>query len=190
LVFEPLFNTSRSQSPLSDEQLIGAANTGMLPLADRNGVRIVVVPRLVDSRRLVAIAKSGSELASRIRITSTAQLHDFVRRHSAQAIERRAVDELRSQRPELSAGVSRPRRKTALACIALAALAGFAAPSAALAAAELFLTAVFLAWTALRLFGLFSERFVRRRPRTFSDGWLPTYLLDRHRALSRGGNSA
>ena len=50
-------------------------------------------------------------------------------------------------------------------------------PGAALTAAELFLGAVFLAWTGLRLFGLFSERFMRRQPRTFSDGWLPTYSI-------------
>ena len=61
--FEPLFNTPREHCPLSDEQLIEAANTGMLPLSDRNGVKFVVVPRLVDSRRLVAVAMSGGELA-------------------------------------------------------------------------------------------------------------------------------
>ena len=46
-----------------------------------------------------------------------------------------------------------------------------------MAAAELFLGAVFLAWMALRLFGLFSERFMRRHRHTFSDGWLPTYSI-------------
>ena len=44
-----------------DDQLIEAANTGMLPLSDRNGVKFVVAPRLVDSRRLVAVATSGAE---------------------------------------------------------------------------------------------------------------------------------
>ena len=175
--FEPLFNTPREHCPLSDEQLIEAANTGMLPLSDRNGVKIVVAPRLVDSRRLVAVARSGGELARRIRVTSAARLHDFVGRHSAHEIGRRAVDELRSQHPELSAGVSRPRRKVALAYLALAALTGFAVPGVTMAAAELFLGAVFLAWTALRLLGLFSERFMRRQPRTFSDDWLPTYSI-------------
>lgn len=175
--FEPLFSTPREQCPLSGEQLIEAANTGMLPLTDRNGVRIAVVPRLVDSRRLVAVARSGGDLAGRIRVTSAARLHDFVVRHSTHEIGRRAVDELRSRHPELSAGVNRPRRKVALAYMGLAALTGLAVPSFALAAAELFLGAVFLAWTALRLFGLFSERFLRRQPRTFSDGWLPTYSI-------------
>jgi hypothetical protein len=175
--FEPLFNIPREQCPLSEEQLIEAANTGMLPLSDRNGVKIVVVPGLVDSRRLVAVARSGGELASRLRVTSATRLRDFVGRHSAHEIQRRAVDELRSRHRDLSAGVGRPRRKVALAYLALAALTAFAAPSVALAAAELFLGAVFLAWTALRLFGLFSERFMRRQPRTFSDGWLPTYSI-------------
>jgi cellulose synthase/poly-beta-1,6-N-acetylglucosamine synthase-like glycosyltransferase len=177
MVFEPLFNTPREHCPLSGEQLIEAANTGMLPLSDRNGVKIVVVPGLVDSRRLVAVARSGSELASRIRLTSATRLRDFVGRHSAHEIERRAVNELRSQHAELSEGVSRPRRKVTLAYLALATITAFAVPSVALAAAELFLGAVFLAWTALRLFGLFSERFMRRQPRTFSDGWLPTYSI-------------
>ena len=61
MAFEPLFNTPREHCPLPDEQLIEAANTGMLPLSDRNGVKIVVAPRLVDSRRLVAVATSGAE---------------------------------------------------------------------------------------------------------------------------------
>lgn len=172
--FEPLFNTPREHCPLSEERLIEAANTGMLPLADRNGVKIVVAPGLADSRRLVAVAISGGELASRVRVTSAARLRDFVARHSAQEIQRRAVDALRSRHPELSAGGSRPRRGVMLTYLALAALAAFAVPSVALASAELFVGAVFLAWTALRLFGLFSERFMRRRPRTFSDGRLPT----------------
>jgi cellulose synthase/poly-beta-1,6-N-acetylglucosamine synthase-like glycosyltransferase len=175
--FEPLFNTPREQCPLSDAHLVAAANTGMLPLADRNGVKLVVAPRLVDSRRLVAVARSGSELSQRIRITSAARLHDFVGRHGEHEIGRRAADELRSQHPELSAGISRPRRKVALAYLALAVLTGFAVPGVTIAAAELFLGVVFLGWTALRLFGLFSERFLQRQTRTFSDRWLPTYSI-------------
>jgi cellulose synthase/poly-beta-1,6-N-acetylglucosamine synthase-like glycosyltransferase len=175
--FEPLFTTPRGQCPLPDGQMLNAANTGILPLADRNGVRFVVAPRLVDSRRLIAVARSGGEPARRIRFTSTARLHDFVKRHSGHEIARQAVDELRSEHPEFSAGVTRPRRMVALVYLALAALAGFAVPNVTLAAAELFLGAVFLAWTALRLLGLLSERFVRRQTHTFSDDWLPTYSI-------------
>ena len=177
MAFEPLFNTSRRQCPLGDAALVEAANTGMLPLSDRNDVKIVVAPRLVDSRRLVAVAESGTEIARRIRITTTARLHDFVARHSPRDIEYRAVDELRINHPELSAGVNRPRPKVALAYLALVVLAAFAVPGAVLMTAELMLGAVFIAWTGLRLLGLLSERFVRRQPHVFSDEWLPTYSI-------------
>jgi cellulose synthase/poly-beta-1,6-N-acetylglucosamine synthase-like glycosyltransferase len=175
--FEPLFNTSREQCPLSGDQLIEAANTGMLPLLDRNGLRFVVVSRLVDSRRLVEVATSGTEMARRIRITSTARLQDFVARHSARDIEHRAVDELRTRNPELSAGVDRSHRMLVFAYLVLITLVAVAVPGAAMTAAEVLLGAVFLAWTGLRLLGLWSERFLRRRPRTFSDDWLPTYSI-------------
>ena len=57
--FEPLFNTPREACRLSDAQLVQAANTGLLPLQDRNGSRFIVAPRLVDSRRLVSLARSA-----------------------------------------------------------------------------------------------------------------------------------
>jgi cellulose synthase/poly-beta-1,6-N-acetylglucosamine synthase-like glycosyltransferase len=136
-----------------------------------------MAPGLVDSRGLIAVSRSGGEMASRIRVTSAARLRDFVGRHSAHEIQRRAVDELRSQHPELSAGGSRPRRGVVLMSLMLATLAAFTVPSVALAAGEFFLCALFFAWTALRLFGLISERFMRRQPRTFSDGWLPPYSI-------------
>jgi cellulose synthase/poly-beta-1,6-N-acetylglucosamine synthase-like glycosyltransferase len=175
--FEPLFTTSREHCPLPDDGLIEAANTGMLPLSDRGGIKIVVAPRLVDSRSLVAVATSGTDIARRIRLTSTARLHDFVARHSTEEIERRAIDMLRTERPDLSAGVGRSRRTVIPAYLALAALAAFAVPGAAMTVAEIMLGAVFLAWTGLRLLGLLSERFVRRRRRSFSDDRLPIYSI-------------
>ena len=175
--FDPLFNTPRGQCPLPDDRLPEAANTGMLPLADRNGTRTVVVPRLVDSRRLVALATDNIDMARSIRITSTSRLHAFVRRHSAQSIEHRAADELRDRHPEMSAGVSRARRMTIWAYAALTALTVIAVPGVAMTIVEILLGAVFLAWTGLRLLGLVSERFVRRQPQQFRDDWLPTYSI-------------
>jgi hypothetical protein len=165
MAFEPLFNTSREHCPLPDDGLIEAANTGMLPLSDRSGIKFVVAPLLVDSRRLVAVATSGTDIARRIRLTSTTRLHDFVTRHSAAEIERRAIDMLRTEHPELSAGVGRSRRTVIPAYLALTALAAFAVPGAATMVAEVMLGAVFLAWTGLRLLGLLSERFLHRRRR-------------------------
>jgi hypothetical protein len=144
---------------------------------DRNGVKIVVAPRLVDSRRLVAVATSGAEVARRIRITSTARLHDFVACHSAEEIERLAVDDLCTGHPELSAGVRPLPRLRTLACAILIALASIAIPGAAMMAGEIFLSIVFLAWAGLRLFGLLSGGLLRRTPQTFSDEGLPTYSI-------------
>ncbi|MCX7312861.1 MAG: glycosyltransferase [Alphaproteobacteria bacterium] len=175
--FEPLFNTPRHQCELPDERLSEAANTGMLPVRDHNGFGIVVAPHLVDSRHLVQLANSGADMARTLRITSKARLYDFVGRHSAQEIEKRAVDDLRTRHPELSAGVRRFSRTRILTCIALAGLTAIAAPDAAMMAVEVFLVAVFLAWTGLRVFGLLSERLVRRKPRTFSDAELPMYSI-------------
>ena len=47
MAFEPLFSKQRDQCPLLPDDLIQAANTGMLPLRNREGDCIVVAPRLV-----------------------------------------------------------------------------------------------------------------------------------------------
>jgi hypothetical protein len=177
LEFEPLFSTPRRQCPMSDDELIHAATTGMLHLQDKDGSRFVVAPRLVDSRRLVAAATSGNEFARNIRLTSTTRLRSFAARHSSVAIEYRAAEALRHQHPELSAGVRHFRHLRLLGFIALALVFAILAPAAAMAAVELVLGAVFLAWTLLRLLGLLTKRPRRRRPRAFSDEWLPTYSV-------------
>ena len=78
IAFEPLNDRSRDDCPISDDRLIEAATTGLLPLVDGNEVNIVVAPRLVDSRRLLSVANSNSEFAQRMRFTSAARLQDFV----------------------------------------------------------------------------------------------------------------
>ena len=175
--FEPLFNTPREHCPLTDDQLIEAANSGMLRLIDGNGDKIVVAPRLVDSRRMVELATSGHELARRIRLTSTARLHAFVARHGRRSIERRAVDDLRMKHPELSAGVGRSRRLIISIWVLLATLVAVSFPEASTMAIEFLLGVIFIAWTGLRLLGLLSERLLRRRPKPFPDGTLPTYSI-------------
>ncbi len=177
LGFEPLFNTPRQQCTLSDELLSEAANTGMLPLLDTDGVKIVVTPRLVDSRRLVEVATSGAEIARYIRLTTTARLHDFVTRHTTREIERRAIDDLRSWAPDLSAGIRALPRLQIFACVALISLASILMPSLAMPVVEGVLAVVFLAWTGLRLFGLWSRDLLRRQARTFADETLPTYSI-------------
>jgi cellulose synthase/poly-beta-1,6-N-acetylglucosamine synthase-like glycosyltransferase len=177
IAFEPLFNIPREQCPQPDEILSDVANTGMLPLLGADGVKIVVAPRLVDSRRLISVVTSGADIARCIRLTSTARLHDFVTRHTTQEIERRAIDDLRRWAPDLSAGVRALPRLWTLACVIAIALASILIPSMAIPAVETGLAAIFLAWTGLRLFGLWSRNLLRTQPRTLADEELPTYSI-------------
>ncbi len=177
MAFEPLFNTPRAHCPLTDDQLIEAANTGMLRLWSGDVEKIVVAPGLVDSRRMVGLAVSGHDMARRIRLTSTARLQAFVARHSEQNIERRAVDDLRLLRPELSAGVTRSRRMIVAGYVVLAVLMAVSFSDVSITIIEILLGAVFLAWTGLRVLGLLSARFMHRRPKHFLDHELPTYSI-------------
>ncbi|MEX2034645.1 MAG: glycosyltransferase [Xanthobacteraceae bacterium] len=177
IAFESLTDRSRDECPLSDDRLIEAATTGLLPLVVGKDVNILVAPCLVDSRRLVEVATSGADIARRIRITSTAQLQDFVARCGSREIEHRAVEWLRTEQPEFSACTRHPNHRRSAILAAVAALAAVVAPMTTLTAAELALGAIFLAWTGLRLLGLLSERLVRRRPRSFADDWLPVYSI-------------
>jgi cellulose synthase/poly-beta-1,6-N-acetylglucosamine synthase-like glycosyltransferase len=180
LAFEPLGDRPRHACPVSDARLVEAAITGLLPLLIGDHLEFVVAPRLVDSRRLVKAVQASTEMAGRIRLTSSSRLREFVARHGAGEIEHCAAEALRSARPEFSAGSDRARRPLVPilpAAAAVAALFGAAAPDVALMAAEASLALVFLAWTGLRVFGLLSERLVRRRPHAVADEWLPIYTI-------------
>jgi cellulose synthase/poly-beta-1,6-N-acetylglucosamine synthase-like glycosyltransferase len=177
LVFESLESRTRESCPLSDERLLDAAVTGMLPLSVGDGVEIVVAPLMVDSRRLVSIAKTGFGIARRIRLTTTARLQAFVSRNAGPAIELRAIGSLRVKHPQLSAATGRRSYGVAAFLATAMAVAAVAAQGTALIAIEATLGGVFLAWTGLRLFGLMSERLVRRTPHSISPGNLPIYSV-------------
>jgi cellulose synthase/poly-beta-1,6-N-acetylglucosamine synthase-like glycosyltransferase len=137
----------------------------------------VVVPRLVDSRRLAAALAAPTELTRRIRVTSLPRLQRFVAHHTAREIEHRAERALHEVRPELSArGRVLPILTLCILAI-LIAIGGYAAPYATLMASEIAFGALFLAWSGLRIFGLCSERMARRRRRVIRDDWLPTYSV-------------
>ncbi len=177
IVFEPLSHTARWQCPLPDRRLVEAANTGMLPLTGRHEQWIVVAPRLVDSRRLLALAMAGGQPARWLRLTSTARLRGFIDRHTTREIRRRAADELHSEYPEFSAAGGRRSIAVLGAATIAAALPGILAPEATLMAVEVGFGLVFLSWTGLRLLGLLSEHLVRRMPRILTDDRLPVYTV-------------
>lgn len=175
LGFESLLGRLRHRYPLAGA-LNNAAITGVLQLEENGNVIFVVAPQLADSRRLMPLLTS-SEARQRVRLTTTARLQAFVRRHTAPDIERLAANELRTTRPELSAGVGLSRQMIVALYTALVMLAAMAIPGPFTIAVEAALGIIFLAWTALRFLGLLSERFVIRKPQNFTDDWLPTYSV-------------
>ncbi len=177
LPFETLEGHSRPDCPLPDERMIEAGANGMLPLTINGDIKILLAPPLVDSRRLVKVVRSGSDLTQRIRITSTERLRRFVVQHGSDEIERRAADALRSRRPDLSAAGVQPNALWLIPVTGIAALAAVAAPAAAMVAVEILLGVVFLAWTGLRLLGSLSKRLIRCRPQTVTDDALPAYTI-------------
>ena len=178
LPFETLDGRTRRDCPLPGDRIVEAATTGMLPLTLGGEARVLLAPLLVSSRRLIKMVKSGSDLTPRVRITSVDRLRRFVVQHGADEIERRAVDALRSERPDLSATGLRPNALWLFPLAGAGVLAAAAAPSGTMIAVEIVLGAVFLAWTGLRLLGTLSERLLRRRPQTAaSDDALPVYTV-------------
>ena len=114
------------------------------------------------SLRRLRRSASGSELAGRLRITSLLRLQRFVAQHAGEEIGHRAGRALHAVRPELSSRGGPPLLAFASVASAMAG-AAMIAPQTVLVALEIVLGFMFLAWTALRLFGLFGERPVHRR---------------------------
>jgi hypothetical protein len=178
VVFDPLTDTPRSDCPLTDDRLIDAVAAGLLPLQWGDDFVFVIAPRGVAARRMADLAASGIDLFRRFRFTSAERLQQFVARHGNEALGRRAADGLRLTRPDLSAA-PQPRRPIAGTLISVAALAGalLAAPAPAIALIDVTLAAIFLAWSALRMFGSSVKHREPNRRIKLADSELPVYTI-------------
>lgn len=179
VAFEPLDGTPRSTCPVSDDRLIKAAAVGLLPLTVNNEPCVVVAPRGVAARQLIAMIEGNPALVRRFRFTSAERLTRFMLRSAGNALTARACDELRQTWPMLSAGPPRWRANLArVAVIAAVTVAVVAiAPAIALFAFELMLAAMFLAWLALRLTGVFVSGHVSAETLDVADDALPVYSI-------------
>ncbi|MEA2952766.1 MAG: glycosyltransferase XagB [Alphaproteobacteria bacterium] len=178
VVFDPLADTPRSDCPLTDDRLIDAVAAGLLPLQWGDDFVFVLAPRGVAARRMTSLAASGIDLSRRFRFTSAERLQQFVAGHGDEALGRRAADGLRLARPDLSAA-PRARRPIAAPLISVAALAVglFAAAAPVIATINATLAAIFLAWSALRMFGGLVKH---RKPNcriNLADSELPVYTI-------------
>ena len=75
MVFEPLETSPRASCPLARRpDCIEAANTGMLPLTVDGEIKIVVAPRAARQPPPGRARRQSADMATRIRLTTTARL--------------------------------------------------------------------------------------------------------------------
>jgi cellulose synthase/poly-beta-1,6-N-acetylglucosamine synthase-like glycosyltransferase len=176
--FETLDRIPRSTCPISDERLSEAAAAGLLPLEADGELYLVVAPRGIAARRIVAMIESDPALAARFRFTSSERLTRFVLRHAGGALTAKASNDLKQAWPALSAAPPRWRvNKPPLAFAAsILTAAIIVAPGFATNALELMLAAVFIAWLALRV----GSAFILLKPASpddLSGDGLPVYTI-------------
>jgi cellulose synthase/poly-beta-1,6-N-acetylglucosamine synthase-like glycosyltransferase len=180
-IFNPLDEVPRTACPLSDARLLEGVAAGLLPF-DIAGERVLVVSlRGLGARNIAALLKPRPQLAGHFHITTDQHLRRFVLRAAPRALGQKAADELKMTRPEMSAGTRMPRGPlwTAMPAAAAAAMmaAVVAAPAAAMAAVEVTLSFVFLAWTGFRVLGAFTPAHEAAPSRRLPDDKLPVYTI-------------
>lgn len=177
LPFESLEYASRTDCPLTDEQISHADRVGLLPLIIDSRPVWIIAPVTHDARRVVALARSRPELAAHIRLTSAQRMRRFVTSRATQALGEHAAETLRATRPLLSAGARGvPRGLTWIGVIAVLTGAAMIVPKVLAAAVSIALALVFLSWTGLRLIGAATAWRQRRRLR-ISPQQLPVYSI-------------
>jgi glycosyltransferase involved in cell wall biosynthesis len=176
--FDPLDQVPRAACPLANARLLEAATTGLLPL-DLDGRRVLVVTlRGLAARNIATLLKPRPWLAVRFHITTDRHLRRFVMRVAPAALGHKAADELRNVHPEMSAAprvLRRPLWMSATAAVTLAAV--MLAPAAGMAAAELGLSFVFLAWAGLRMLGALTRAPEPPSSPRLPDDKLPVYTI-------------
>jgi cellulose synthase/poly-beta-1,6-N-acetylglucosamine synthase-like glycosyltransferase len=172
LGYETLEDCARDACPLDDLQLAEAAKTGLLLLRGGDGHVFVVAPRSV--RYLVDYAADNPAL--NFRLTSQARLNAFIARSNRAFMGHHAAEALNDTLPDLSAASRHPRRWLWLAATAFAISAVITFSEPALMAAEIMLSATFLAWLLLRLIGSSIAKPVQAVQR-IPDAELPIYTI-------------
>jgi cellulose synthase/poly-beta-1,6-N-acetylglucosamine synthase-like glycosyltransferase len=179
MTFESLQDVPRTACPLDDDLMITAVSAGILPLIRDGGMMQVVVARAVTSPAMKTWLRRAPGYPKSIRITSETHLAAFVHRHAGGAIAERAAEALAHRHPELSAYSTRRHAMVALAGLSAATVLGSGAwPELARTGAGASLSALFLAWSALRLWAVGSgpSASSRRRSRA-ADTELPHYTV-------------
>jgi glycosyltransferase XagB len=177
--YESFDRISRADCPLDDNQLIQAANAGLLPLRRGGEIVWIIAPRHFTARRLADPRQQQPDWLRSFRFTSSERLLRYVAKNAQAALGRRAADGLRLTRP-IFCNAPRPRGAATITKLmgVLLALTIFAlVPGAAIALSATLLCPLFLATAALRLSSVFYRRRSKRRSNRPDDAELPIYTI-------------
>jgi len=181
VAFEPLDGIPRARCPLDDKELLTRASTRRLPLSatECEPAVIVIAPGATTARGLIRRIESDPGNAARFRLTTADRFNDFVLRIGGEALIATATDGLKERWPLLSARSRTGWRGIVLLTVMalLATVATVMAPTVAMTAAELTLSAVFLAWLILRLAGALIGEPRPLREIAVPDRALPVYTV-------------
>lgn len=179
VMFEALDGMPRTHCPLDDDRLIEAAAIGLLPLMINGGLVVVVAPREIAARRILAMIKETPATAARFRFTTAEHFNRFVLRVAGERLSGNASDALKQKWPAMSAALPyRLGNFVPLTPVALA-IAGalFLAPAATARGFEILLAAIFVTWLALRIIGAFVPRGAAASLPLGHDHALPVYTI-------------
>lgn len=177
--FSRLETLHRSMCPLSDERLIEAPAAGLLPVSSERGLCYVVAPRGLDARRLIDLVGAKPQLRSRLCLTPSKNLTQFVLKAVPHSLGRRASELLKGARPDLSAATanSSARRWMAVSCLQFVILAAALNFEMLVSTASILFSILFFAWIGLRLLGAASSVTTAPRSPPRPQRQLPVYTI-------------
>jgi cellulose synthase/poly-beta-1,6-N-acetylglucosamine synthase-like glycosyltransferase len=178
VAIETLRALPRSACPLSDDDLLSGLASGIIPIRTTDNVIWVVAPWHLSARFLIAALQRHPEMRARVRIATMEDLRDFVHREAQVAVACRAAYDLRTRRPEFSAGAAQSRTPLAWFAAGMACVAALLAVQSSLTiAVDVALALIFLGWSGLRVIAMllaFAPHYPRIR---YGDDALPIYSI-------------
>jgi cellulose synthase/poly-beta-1,6-N-acetylglucosamine synthase-like glycosyltransferase len=168
---------------LPHDQVLQAAKFALIRLRRDGRPSWTLAPRHLAARTLCRLVARYPDLIERLRLASSARLHQFLLHQTGDVLGHAAADGLRRRFPNMSAApaqIEGPRWRRHLRC--LKAPCGIAAlillpPILALDACSAVLALWFLAFIGLRLWGSFVPRLPQPKLRRLPDHQLPVYTV-------------
>ncbi len=168
----------RAACPLDDDQLLLGLAKGFIPI--RSGAELVwvVVPWQLTARFLVDRLQRGPDIRPRIRIATRESLRHFIHREAEAAVARKAAFELRTTRPEMSAGAPNSRTPLGWFAAGMGIMAALSAVQSDLTIAiDLAFALIFLGWGALRAMAIVLSSAETPPSLRRNDDMLPIYSI-------------